>query len=102
MLDRRTLAQQCGYVFYLEPGPIPGTSKAYWGPEIRIGEPQPALSVNMDALTNVEQLTFNFDKEKKTMPIVFFQEPYNFWIEQGFRIAFTTRTRYKKLTDFTR
>jgi hypothetical protein len=71
----KTLAQQCGYVFYLEPGPAPATSKAYWGPEIRVGEPQPALSVNMDALTNVEQLNFNFDKESKTMPIVFFQEP---------------------------
>jgi len=69
-----SLALQCGYVFYLEPGPEPGTSKAYWGPEIRIGEPQPALSVNMDALTNVEELTFNFDKEKKTTPVVFFQE----------------------------
>jgi hypothetical protein len=50
-------------------------SKAYWGPEIRVGEPQPALTVNMDALSNVEQLNFNFDKERKTMPIVFFQEP---------------------------
>ena len=71
----KRLAQQCGYVFYLEPGPVPATSKAYWGPEIRVGEPQPALSVNMDALTNVEELSFNFDKESKTMPIVFFQEP---------------------------
>jgi hypothetical protein len=71
----KRLAQQCGYVFYLEPGPAPATSKAYWGPEIRVGEPQPALSVNMDALTNVEQLSFNFDKERKTMPIVYFQEP---------------------------
>lgn len=68
------LAQQCGYVFYLEPGPAPGTSKAYWGPEIRVGEPQPALTVNMDALTNVESLSFNFDKERKSLPIVFFQE----------------------------
>ena len=57
------------------PGPAPGTSKAYWGPEIRVGAPQPALTTNMDALTNVEQLSFNFDKEKKAMPIVFFQEP---------------------------
>ena len=40
----KKLAQQCGYVFYLEPGPVPGTSKAYWGPEIRVGEPQPALT----------------------------------------------------------
>ena len=71
----KTLAQQCGYVFYMEPGPVPATSKAYCGPEIRVGEPQPALSVGMDSLTNVEQLSFNFDKEKKTMPIVYFQDP---------------------------
>jgi len=69
------LAQEAGYVFFLEPGPIPGTSRAYWGPEIRIGAPQPALTVNMDALTNVERLSFNFDKEKKTVPIVFIQNP---------------------------
>jgi hypothetical protein len=71
----KRLAQEAGYVFFLEPGPVPGTSKAYWGPEIRVGQPQPALSVNMDALTNVEQLSFNFDKEKKTVPIVFIQNP---------------------------
>jgi hypothetical protein len=71
----KRLAEQCGYVFYLEPGPVVGTSRAYWGPEIRVGEAQPALSVNMDALSNVEELNFNFDKERKTMPIVFFQEP---------------------------
>jgi hypothetical protein len=71
----KRLAGEAGYVFYLEPGPAPGTSKAYWGPEIRVGEPQPALTANMDALTNVEQLSFNFDKERKQIPIVFFQEP---------------------------
>jgi len=71
----KRLAGQAGYVFYLEPGPAPGTSKAYWGPEIRVGTPQPALTANMDAQTNVEQLSFTFDKEKKEMPIVFFQEP---------------------------
>ena len=70
----KRLAGEAGYVFYLEPGPTPGTSKAYWGPEIRIGTPQPALTTNMDALTNVEALSFNFDKERKTIPIVFFQE----------------------------
>lgn len=70
----KRLAVEAGYVFYLEPGPAPGTSKAYWGPEIRFGEPQPALTTNMDALNNVENLSFTFDKEAKTMPIVFFQE----------------------------
>jgi hypothetical protein len=73
----KRLAGQVGYVFYLEPGPAPGTSKAYWGPEIRVGTPQPALTANMDAQTNVERLSFNFDKEKKEMPIVFFQEPFS-------------------------
>ncbi len=70
----KQLAHEAGYVFYMEPGPAPGMSKAYWGPEVRVGAVQPALSVNMDATTNVEQLSFNFDKERKTMPIVFFQE----------------------------
>lgn len=70
----KQLAERVGYVFYLEPGPSPGTSKAYWGPEIRVGSPQPALTANMDAQTNVEQLSFSFDKEKKKLPIVFFQE----------------------------
>ena len=70
----KRLAGEAGYVFYLEPGPEPGTSKAYWGPEIRVGEPQPALTTGMDAQSNVESLSFNFDKERKTVPIVFFQE----------------------------
>jgi hypothetical protein len=70
------LARQCGYVFCLEPGPLPATSTAYWGPEIRVGAPQPGLSVNMDAMSNVEELSFNFDNEKKTVPIVFIQNPF--------------------------
>jgi hypothetical protein len=69
------LAQEAGYVFYLEPGPTPGTSVAYWGPEIKVGVPQPALNVNMDAHTNVESLSFGFDKEAKELPVVFIQEP---------------------------
>ncbi|HEY4304640.1 MAG TPA: hypothetical protein VGM82_09245 [Gemmatimonadaceae bacterium] len=70
----KRLADDVGYVFYCEPGPTPGTSKAYWGPEIRVGSPQPALTTNMDALSNVESLSFNFDRERKIMPIVYFQE----------------------------
>ena len=61
----RSSPREAGYVFYLEPGPAPGTSKAYWGPEIRVGAPQPALTTDMDAQTNVEQLSFNFDKESE-------------------------------------
>lgn len=71
----KRLANDAGYVFYLEPGPAPGTTRAYWGPEIRVGAPQPALTTGMDALTNVEEISFDFDREKKKLPIVFFQEP---------------------------
>jgi hypothetical protein len=68
------LAQESGYVFYLDPGPLPGMSIAYWGPEIKVGLPQPALNTNMDAHSNVESLSFRFDKERKKMPVVFIYE----------------------------
>ncbi len=55
------LAGEAGYVFYLDPGPVPGTNLAYFGPEIRVGVPQSALNVNMDAETNVESLSFTYD-----------------------------------------
>jgi hypothetical protein len=71
----KDLARQCGYVFYVEPGPAPGVNFAYWGPEIRVGPPQPALNIDMDAHTNVEQLSFRYEKESKELPIVFVQEP---------------------------
>jgi hypothetical protein len=67
------LAQEAGYVFYLDPGPMPGTSRAYWGPEIKVGPPQPALNTDMDAHTNVESLSFSLDKEAKEMPVVLIQ-----------------------------
>ena len=31
------LAEKVGYVFYIDPGPLPGMNIAYWGPEIKIG-----------------------------------------------------------------
>jgi hypothetical protein len=67
------LADLVGYVFYMDPGPEPGTSVAYWGPEIKFGVPQPALNVQMDAHTNVESINFRFDKEKAVLPIVVIQ-----------------------------
>jgi hypothetical protein len=67
------LARSVGYVFYIEPGPVPGANIAYFGPEIKIGVPQPALNVDMDALTNVESLNFKFDPTVGVLPIVFIQ-----------------------------
>ena len=66
----RYLADQAGYVFYIDPGPVPGVSKAYWGPQIKVGPVQPALSSDMDAYTNVESLHFKFDQEKNRIPIL--------------------------------
>lgn len=64
------LADQVGYVFYLEPQSTPGMTIGYWGPQIKVGPPQPALSVNMDALTNCEQLSFTFDNQRRETPAV--------------------------------
>lgn len=74
----KKLAQDVGYTFYLDPGPTPGMSKAYWGPEIRVGQPQPALNAGLDGPhDNVTSLNFTFDKEKKELPIVMIQEAYS-------------------------
>ncbi len=68
------LAADTGYVFYIEPGPLPGMNRAYWGPQVKIGLPQPALNVNMDTWTNVESLNFRYRPQASVMPIVFLQE----------------------------
>lgn len=71
----KKLADDVGYVFYMEPGPVPGMSFAYWGPEIKVGVPQPALNVDMDAHTNVESMSFRFAGDDRKLPVVVIQEP---------------------------
>jgi hypothetical protein len=71
----RGLASQNGFVFYIEPGPLPGQSIAYFGPDIRVPLPQPALSVNMDAHTNVESLSFSLDGLQKRLEIITVLDP---------------------------
>ncbi len=69
------LASDVGYVFFVRPGPLPGASLAYWGPDVKIGLPQSALNVDMDAQTNVESLTFSFNNRSSTLPVVDVQDP---------------------------
>jgi len=69
----RQLAEEVGHVFYIEPGDVPMTNIAYFGPEIKVGPPQPALNIDMDAHTNVESLNFSFDPTRGVLPIVFIQ-----------------------------
>ena len=54
----QTMAERHNYVFHVTPGPVPGTNKAYWGPDLRIGIPQPALSVDMGTATNIDGIDF--------------------------------------------
>ena len=71
----KQLAAQVGYVFYVEPGPAPGSSIAYFGPDIRLPVPQSALNVNMDAATNVESLSFSLDGTAKKITVVTIFDP---------------------------
>jgi hypothetical protein len=71
----KKMAEQTGYIYYLEPGPAPGTSIFYFGPDIRIPIPQPALTINMDANTNVESLSFSLDGLAKKIVIMTIMDP---------------------------
>ncbi|MDE2372281.1 MAG: hypothetical protein KGN16_25150 [Burkholderiales bacterium] len=71
----KKLARANGFVFYVEPGPLPGQSIAYLGPDIRIPVPQPALSINMDAATNVESMSFSLDGLAKETMVVTVYDP---------------------------
>jgi hypothetical protein len=70
------LANDVGYVFYIEPGPLPAMNTAYWGPEKKVGTPQRALTVNWDAPTNVESINFTYDGLSKTLYFMYIQEPF--------------------------
>jgi hypothetical protein len=67
----RALAEEAGYIFRMEPGPVPGTNFAYWGPEIRFGTPQSALTIDSGHADTVENLSFRYDKEGTEIPVVF-------------------------------
>jgi hypothetical protein len=69
----RGLAKEAGYLFRMEPGPVIGTTFAYWGPEIRVGLPQPALTIDSGAADNLDSLSFAFDKDGTEIPVVFIQ-----------------------------
>lgn len=70
-----SLAQQSGYTFYIDPGPIPAQSIAYFGPDHRLPILQPALNVNMDADTNVESMSFTLDGMAKKITLLRIFDP---------------------------
>ncbi|HEX6372413.1 MAG TPA: hypothetical protein VF006_26065 [Longimicrobium sp.] len=62
-----TLASRYSYVFYVEPGPLPLMNKAYWGPPIRAGFPEKALTVNAGPHSNVNSMSFTYNALSPTM-----------------------------------
>ena len=72
----RELGRRNGFVFYIEPTPVPSVSTAYWGMDNRLGTPQPALTQNMGALTNVDQpINFQFNALGPATPQIRIVEP---------------------------
>ena len=72
----RRLAERNGFVFYIEPTPVPGVSTAYWGPDNRLGLPQPALSMNLGPQTNLDTpINFHFNALGPVAPQVTILEP---------------------------
>jgi Phage tail baseplate hub (GPD) len=54
------LAQRNGFVFYVEPVTF-GVNTAYFGPENRLGLPQPALTLGMGPSGNLRGISFSMD-----------------------------------------
>jgi phage protein D len=70
------LARRNGFVFYIEPTAVPGLNTAYWGLDNRLGLPQPALTMNMGADSNVDvPIHFQFDALAPVAPQVAILEP---------------------------
>jgi hypothetical protein len=61
------MAKRYGYVFYIIPGPVPFTNTAYWGPPVRVGVPQSALTVNMGPQTNVRSFNVRYNAMDPTL-----------------------------------
>lgn len=72
----RAIAERCGYVFFVRPGPAPLTSIAYFGPDVSVPVPQPALTINMDAHTNIDSLSFRLDGLAKKIRVFTIYDPF--------------------------
>jgi hypothetical protein len=70
----KALAANVGYVFFIQPGPLPGMNLAYWGPMLRTAIPflpvPPPVAIDSDGRSNVESLQFSFDGFAKTQWVV--------------------------------
>jgi hypothetical protein len=56
----KELAKEVGYVFYVDHLSL-GVNRAYWGPDIRWGDVQKAITINSDGTSNADSISFSFD-----------------------------------------
>ena len=69
------LASRNGFVFYVEPTQLPTKTTAYWGLQNYQDPPQPALTMNMGADTNLESISFSFNALGPATPEITILEP---------------------------
>lgn len=69
------LARSSGFVFFVQPGPTPGKSIAYFGPDVNVPIPQSAVSINMDAHSNAESMSFSLDGLAKQVKFFIIFDP---------------------------
>ncbi|HEX2209183.1 MAG TPA: hypothetical protein VHG93_15995 [Longimicrobium sp.] len=62
------------HVFYVEPVTV-GVNRAYWGPPVRTGFPERALSVNMGPASNVTSVNFTYNALAPQMVVDVHQDP---------------------------
>ena len=88
------LAARHGYLFYMRPGPTFLSNIAYWGPPVRRGNPQPAMTVDMGPATNVESINFCYDALSPTLVYGFAQsDPLQPELSEDIPIVTTNSTR---------
>jgi hypothetical protein len=71
----RSLARRAGYRFKLNPGPVPGASVAFWGPEPRGDRSHPALAIRFGDPGPVETLELRFDALGRVAPAAVILDP---------------------------
>lgn len=71
----RLLAESVGHRFTLDPGPSPGASIAYWGPEPRGNRDRPSLVIDFQRPGNVDALQFRFDAMQRVAPEALVLDP---------------------------
>jgi len=71
----RALADSVGFRFTLDPGPAPGSSVAYWGPEPRVDRRQPVLTIDFSRLGGIDSLQLTFDGNHRVAPEALVLDP---------------------------